>query len=47
MLSSGNENLLGEFAIDELFAGGDGDVGDIAVGGGVCDCFVVDSLSPH
>ena len=25
--------------------GGDGDAGDTAAGGGVCDCFVFDSLS--
>lgn len=46
MLSRGIGNLLGEFAIEALLAGGEGDVGDIAVGGGVCDCFEVDSLSP-
>lgn len=47
ILSNGNENFVGELAIDEfaIGGGGDGDAGDTAVGGGVCDCFVVDSLS--
>lgn len=36
--------MVGEFAIDELATGGEGDVGVTAVGGG--DCFVIDSLSP-
>lgn len=40
---------MGELAIELvlLMAGGDGEVGDIAAGGGDCDCccFVSDSLS--
>lgn len=43
MLSKGNENFVGdEFATD---GGGDSDAGDTAAGGGVCDCFIIDSLS--
>lgn len=45
MLSNGSGNLFGELANDELAGGGDGELGDTAVAGGVCDSFVLDSTS--
>lgn len=46
MLSNGKlENFDGTLTSAELAGGGDGDVGDTATGGGVCDCFVFDSIS--
>lgn len=47
MLSSGMENLFGEPPSEQCaFTGGDGVVGEIVFGGGVCDCFKILSFSP-
>lgn len=45
MLSNGRENLFGEDDMCGFTGGGDGVVGEIVLGGGVCDCFEILSVS--